>query len=69
MSTGALVTNGPLKVGWFPEQEEEPDQPTGGALTSVISVAERPKVGLPQIFRSSLVCRGPLMLSAPTKTI
>src|SRR4029077_11626547 len=66
--TGALVANGPLKSG-FPVQLLPEFQPRGGALTSVTSAEFRPKLGLPQTARSSLVCTGPSIWSPPTKTI
>src|SRR5262245_30455628 len=69
VSTGAFVANGPTKLGLLPPPQPPLTQPTGGALTSVTSAADRPKVGLPQIARSSLVWTGPSMWSCPTKTI
>ena len=68
VSTGALVANGPTKFG-LPVQLLPDCQPRGGALTSVTSAELRPKLGLPQTARSSLVCTGPSILSPPTKTI
>ena len=71
VSTGAVVTNGPTNCGLAPLGEPQPPaiHPVGGALTSITSAAERPKLGVPQIARSSLVCRGPSMSSPVTKTI
>ncbi len=68
VSTGAVVTKGPTKLGWL-VPPHSPVQPTGGELTSITSAAVRPKVGVPQIISASFVCRGPLMLSSLTNTI
>src|SRR4249919_4198502 len=69
VSTGALVAKGPTKFGFGVPLQPPLTQPIGGALTSVTSADDRPKVGLPHIARSSLVWTGPSMWSPPTKTI
>ena len=57
----------PVKVGLLPLQVE--NQPGAEELTSIMSDALRPKVGVPQIARASLVCRGPLIVSPLMKEI
>ena len=68
VSTGAVVTNGPTKLGASPPPQRE-TQPTGGELTSITSAGVRPKVGVPQICRASLVWSGPSTVSPVTNTI
>ena len=59
-----------LKVG-EPAHELPPRlaQPGDGPETSITSAAERPKTGAPQVWMSSLVWNGPLILSKPQKVI
>src|SRR4051794_12158467 len=75
ISTGELIRKVPAKLGVPVQLEPEwgtslvEYQPGVPALTSIGSLALRPRVGLSQIAKASLVCIGPLMLSPLTKEI
>ncbi len=60
--TGAAVFQVPTKFGFEPLHDEY--QPGSTALTSIVSFAVRPKVGVPQIEMASFECSGPLIVSA-----
>src|SRR5689334_10190728 len=66
----APVTSGVVNTG-APAHVLPPrlDQPGEGPDTSIASAAERPNTGDPQVWRSSFVWKGPLILSKPQKVI